>query len=160
MPVPRINIETSQRSFLAAYALVGNIREACRVAKTSISSVKRWLKEAAPSFIEQFQDARDEYIGILENEARIRAVQGTRMPVLHHGEVVMVWVNKVGDIVGAKDPTKVKQIPLIEHKKSDNLLMFLLKAENPGKYRDNTSVDITSQGKPVKAFIGIDTGAV
>lgn len=63
--------------------------------------------------------AREEAIELMEEEALERATKGTLEPVYHAGE-------RVGFI----------------RRKSDTLLIFLLKAARPNKYRERTGVVI------------------
>ncbi len=78
------------------------------------------LAKRDPEFAEARQDAIDAGTECLEDEARRRAFEGTLKPVFQGGK-------HVGDI----------------REYSDHLLIFLLKARNPGKYRDRTDVEVS-----------------
>lgn len=104
--------------FLTAFASLGNVARACQ--KTRVGRRTAYdRREADPEFAARW----DEVIRIadetMEGEARRRAVEGTLVPVYQSGKLV----------------GKVREY-------SDTLLIFLLKAHNPSKYRDNAKVVI------------------
>lgn len=122
-------IEQSERRrvlFLRAFAEHGNVTAACRVAGIGRTIVYEW-KEHDPAFAEAYQRASDESLENLEGEAYRRAVVGVRSEkgVYHQGQLVGI-------------ETKVEW--------SDGLLMFLLKARNPAKYRENATLEHTGPG--------------
>ncbi len=122
-----------KRAFLRAYAETANITYAARAGKCSRNAHYKWLK-TDKAYQETFQEAKQEAIELLEGEARRRAVQGVEEPVFYKGEVV-----------GAVQ------------KYSDTLLIFLLKAARPEKYRDryeHTGPD----GGPFEFTIKINKG--
>jgi hypothetical protein len=107
-----------QAAFLAAYAELGIITAACKIAGCSPASVPPWKWE--PEFSVSFAAAHEQAIDKLEMEARRRAVEGTDEPVFYKGE-------KCGDV----------------RKYSDNLLMFILKGARPEKYAERQKVEVT-----------------
>ena len=104
------------RAFLAALRRSGVVRSACRAARVGRSTAYRH-RETDPDFAERWDDAIEDAVDGMESEARRRAVDGTDRPVFHAG----------------------KQIGTIREY-SDTLLIFLLKANRPEKYRDNYDV--------------------
>ena len=78
------------------------------------------MRRHSEDFAAQWDDALGEGVDILEAEARRRAVTGVDKPVYYKGEVV-------GSIT----------------KYSDRLLMFLLRAHRPQKFRDGGKVKQT-----------------
>lgn len=108
------NAQTVRRKagFLAAFAVSGNVSAACVEAGVSRRVVYDW-KGNDPSFLEAFEEAELASTEALEEEARRRAAIGTEEPVWHNGQ-------QVGTV----------------RKYSDTLLIFLLKARNPSKYRE------------------------
>ena len=87
-------------------------------------------RDSSPTFRDAWDEALEEARELLEAEARRRAAVGVEEPVYYKGQVV-------GMI----------------RKYSDNLLMFLLKAHWPDKFRENVSIDQRvsgSDGGPVK----------
>lgn len=105
--------EQLKKRFLISFAKTGNISESCKaVGLGSRTTVYNW-QEHDNEFAGAFREAEITATEALETEARSRAVNGTRKPVYQGGELV-------GHIT----------------EKSDTLLIFLLKARAPHKYRD------------------------
>jgi hypothetical protein len=100
-------------AFLKALADTGNVRAACHVAGVGRTTAYR-AQADDPAFAAAWETAIEESVDLLEIEARRRAVKGTDKPVFHQGKQV----------------ASVKEY-------SDTLLIFLLKANRPEKYRDN-----------------------
>ena len=78
------------------------------------------MRRHSEDFAAQWREALEEGTDLLDAEARRRAVTGIDKPVFYKGEVV-------GSIT----------------KYSDKLLMFLLKAHRPQKFRDGGEVKHT-----------------
>ena len=112
-----------ERAFLASLKLGHSVRAAARTAKVSYSEFYR-RRERDVEFAKLWEDAENEGIDALEEEARRRAYDGVERAVYYQGE-------KIGSM----------------RQYSDQLLMFMLKAKRPDKYRDvgNTSVSVTSE---------------
>lgn len=104
-------------AFLAAFSEVGTVTHAARQVAIDRATHYRWL-EADADYRLAFADAEDVAIEGMEREARRRAVEGTEKPVYQGGELV-------GTI----------------REYSDTLLIFLMKAARPSKYRER--VDVT-----------------
>lgn len=98
--------------FLDALAEYGNVSAACRVAKVSRETVYRHKREDA-TFALAWDEAAVLGVESLEDEARRRAFKGVRKPVYQKGELVG-YVQEY----------------------SDTLMIFLLKAHKPEKYRE------------------------
>jgi hypothetical protein len=99
--------------FLDALAKSGNVLLACRSA--GIGRATAYVhRNRFPVFAQKWDDAIDESIDIMEAEARRRAIQGTERRVFYQG----------GEIDVVRDY-------------SDVLLIFLLKAHRPERFRDN-----------------------
>ena len=109
---------------LAALGELGNVTAAARSVGVSRATHYLWLDDD-PDYGKAAAVALDQAADLLEAEARRRAVEGVTRPVLHKGEQVMI---DRGDGAGP--------VPLIEHAYSDTLLIFLLKGERPGKFRE------------------------
>ena len=128
--------ETSIRArerFLKAYSTTGNVSAAARRAGVKRHMVYVW-QESDSDFAMAFREAAIKATEALEREAWRRAKDGVAEPVYQHGRLV-------GTI----------------QRYSDALLMFLLKARAPDKYRDNVSVSVTPV---IKAVAGIDPADV
>ncbi len=104
-----------RRAFLKKLSETGNVSEAARASKVSRSHAYA-LKLADPAFAADWMDALESATDLLEAEARHRAVEGVEQPHFHQGQVT-------GSV----------------RKYSDSLLMFLLKAHRPEKYRDRSA---------------------
>ena len=125
--------------YLVAMAKTGNVGASCRAARVSRSLVlKVWRAEgtrefteeqlaAAEQFKELEEEARENAIDLLEEEAVRRARDGFSKPIVYQGKVVSTYKEY-----------------------SDSLMTLLLKAHRP-KFRDN--LDLTnSDGSIAAAF--------
>jgi hypothetical protein len=126
MSVSRANTtEQRKKRFLEAFALNGNISAACQASSVGRTSVYEW-QEKDESFVQAFRLAEIESTERLEAEAYRRAHDGVikETPIMHNGQVAYT---------------------VVEHKYSDTLLIFLLKARNPAKYRELPNIDPTER---------------
>lgn len=107
-----------QIEFLKAFELVGTITGAAREVIMSKGTHHYWMrldKSGVPKdkkYYSAFEQAEESAVELMISEARRRGIVGTERDVRWKGEVVG-----------------------IERKYSDNLLMFLIKAQRP-EYRD------------------------
>lgn len=102
-----------KRRFLERFAETGSVSAASKHAGVTRNVHARW-KAKNRAFSAAWDTAQGIAIDLVEGECRRRAVEGTLEPVYHGGR-------PVGAI----------------RKYSDLLLIFLLKAMKPEKYRDN-----------------------
>lgn len=117
--------------FIAALEKTGNISAAARKAKISRNTVYELYRDpAAADFKQAWDDALEVATDALELEARRRAATGVLEPVYYQGK-------RAGQV----------------RRYSDTLLIFLLKAHRPEKFREN--VDVTSGGKPLTIKVGL-----
>jgi len=115
----------NQTAFLAAMRRTGNISAAARAANVDRSMHYTWLEQDF-NYRKSFEDAKAESIEVLEAEARRRAIAGIkRLKFTRNGKPII-------------DPKTGE--PYVEHAYSDTLLIFLLKAEAPEKYRERLDV--------------------
>jgi len=105
-------LNAKQKAFLAAYAKTANLSRAASKAKISRVSHYNWLKNA--QYKKLFEEEKEKAVGLLEDEAVRRAHEGVLEPVYQGGK-----------LIGTKRVY------------SDTMLIFLLKAARPEKYRDN-----------------------
>jgi hypothetical protein len=105
--------EKWKRIFIEELARSGNVLLSSRKAGVNRATVYVARKDD-PAFADQWDDAIDEAVDLLEAVARGRAVNGTEKPVYRGGV-------QVGTI----------------REYSDTLLMFLLKAHRPERFRDS-----------------------
>lgn len=100
-----------QAAFLAAYGQLGNITAAAKAAGCDPSNHRnRWCKD--PVYLADFLEAQEQANDLLEAEALRRATRGTARK------------RKVGTEI------------VTEYEYSDSLLIFLLKANRPAKFRE------------------------
>jgi hypothetical protein len=126
-----------QAAFLAAYISTGSISHAARAAETSRTSHYRWMEESK-EYQELFEAAKEEALENLERETRFRAMEGLRI----------YKFDRDGNPL--KHP--VTGEAYYEEKRSDVLLIFLLKSLAPEKYREQTQMQL---GGEVKLGAGI-----
>ncbi|MVT11365.1 terminase [Chitinophaga tropicalis] len=123
--------EEMQKDALAKYEELGNITLACKRAKVPRRTFYNWLdeeKDENKEFIKAFEVANELAVGILEAEAHRRAVTGLKKGVFYKGKKVAT-----------------------EQEYSDTLLIVLLKAHAPEKYKDRVANEHTGKGgKPIQ----------
>ena len=125
----RANVAAQKRRvFLARLAECGRVNRAATLAQVDRSLL---YKERAVNagFAQEWQDALAIAMGAAEDEVYRRAVTGLDKPVFYQG----------------KEVATVREY-------SDLLLMFLLKAHNPAKYRDNYQGDGDGAGADLDAW--------
>ena len=116
-----------KRTFLEAFAEVGNISRAAMMTGITRQAVDGW-KANDPAFLVEYERAQVESAERLETEARRRAVEGlVRKKFSAKGEPLI-------------DPDTGDQY--YEREYSDTLLIFLMKGANPGKYRENRGTEV------------------
>lgn len=134
-----------KRRFLEAFRRTGNITQACgAVGLTRRQTVYEW-QELDDQFAAGFREAEIMATEYLEQEALRRAVEGvtSETPIYNRGEYIDT---------------------IVETKYSDTLLIFLLKARNPNKYRERVQLqhaDADGQKFPLSAIrqaLGIGVG--
>lgn len=119
-----LRLRGTQKAFLVAYAYTGNITKSAEIAGVIRESHYDWLRSSSSTSEEYtiaFKKAQEESVEREEYEAWRRAVIGTREYKFHQGVPILHPVT--GE-------------PYYEHRYSDNLLMFRLRANKPEKYRD------------------------
>lgn len=96
----------------------GNIARAARAEKIDRSTAYRW-REEDKDFAARWDEAIQDGLDDLEEEARRRAYKGLRQAVYYKGEVVGY-----------------------EYEYSDTLMIFLLKGGRPEKYKERHEVKL------------------
>ena len=123
-----------KRAFLDSFRLSGNVSAAARAVKVERHRPYVWAADDA-AFKAAWAEAEQESIDRLEKEARRRAEDGCLEPVYQGGK-------------------------LVGHKQvySDALMMLLLKAHRPEKYRERSALEVTgAAGGPVKVSPEVTT---
>ena len=121
-----------KRAFLSAFAKLGTVGRAAKLARIDRHTHANWLKEEGEQgdlYRQAFADAMDEAGDIMEAEARRRAVDGVEKPVF----------GSLGQGQGSGEIGRVQEY-------SDTLLIFLLKGARPEKFRDRYGVEIGGPG--------------
>ena len=113
-----------RRAFLKVFAECGVVGLAAEAAGVSAGQVRRSRRED-PEFAEQYREARERACDALEAEARRRGLKGVVRKKFDKGRPLI-------------DPATKKQY--VEYEYSDTLLIFLLKAHRPAKYRERHEV--------------------
>lgn len=112
--------------FLECYMHTANVTKACAILGLVPRTVYHW-KHNDPQFMEDFVMADRVALGTLEDEATRRAIDGTEKPVFQGGRLVGYT-----------------------REYSDTLLIVLLKARSPSKYKERFSGELTgADGKPL-----------
>lgn len=104
--------------FLELLAETGHVVRSCELAGVSRTHAYR-MRNSDPDFAALWDEALTLAVGTIEDEAHRRAVHGVDTPVYYKGE-------ECGSV----------------RKYSDTLLMFLLKAHKPEKYRERYNVNV------------------
>lgn len=115
--------------FLIALEDCANVTEACRRVGISRRVVYNWRSEGG-DFAQRWDAAVELGTDALEDEAVRRAHEGVDEPVFFKGE-------KCGTI----------------RRYSDTLLIFMLKARRPDKFKDRSATELTGKdGGPIEAI--------
>jgi hypothetical protein len=122
-------------AFLKAFAETGMVAAACKQAKVSRSYVYE-ARQADPRFAQMWEDIEEATTDEMEREAYRRGVEGVDEPVFQGKELV-------GHV----------------RKFSDTLLIFMLKARKPEKYRETTRHELTGKDGAPLAFADLFTAA-
>lgn len=115
-----------QREFLAAFSEMGVLKTASMIAGTSVGTHKKWVLENE-DYAEAFELAKQQACETLEAEARRRAVAGVKRYRFYKGKPII-------------DP--VSKQPYYDLEYSDTLLILLMKANMPEKYKDRTETTV------------------
>lgn len=129
-----------QERFLAAYSEIGIIKAACRVAKINRSTYYNWRDNDA-EFAALLPDAAIEADETLEYAAYEQSVLGMEEPLVSAGMPVYEQIPVLDDDGEQKIDDRGKPIykrgnMLVVRKYSPQLLITLLKARMPQKYKD------------------------
>ena len=119
------SLTTNQRRFLACFAASGSVLKAARWSKIHRQSHYVWM--AQPDYQRAFEATQLHAARMLEDEAVRRAHDGVKKPIRYKGRIIA-----------------------FDTEYSDTLLIQLLKANNPEKFRERTDTRITGpDGKSV-----------
>lgn len=143
-------------TFLANLAVNGCLAKSARIAGISPASVYQ-RRQQDPDFAAAVDDAIEDSTDVLELEARRRAVQGVRKPVIYQGQRTPVWATDA-DGRPVIDPATSLPVQALDAsgeplyltvtEYSDSLLAMLLKGNRRHKYGDKTEI-MGENGKPI-----------
>ncbi len=145
----------ASEAFCAALAETCLVTKACALAGLTRGTVYRWRKEH-PDFARGWDAARAVGVGALEDEAIRRGHDGIDEPLVHQGQFTALRdYDAIDPATGER--YAADSAPLLRRadgsivyatikRYSDALLMFLLKAHAPGKYRENVSMKLAGTG--------------
>lgn len=143
-------------AFCAALAETCNVGKACQAVGVSRYTAYKWRKDM-PDFADAWDKAMKIGVSALEDEAHRRAFEGVDDPLTHQGRFTYLYRNRVDEDGNPvlDDAGFPIQDPVLDEagnhkvaavrKYSDTLAIFLLKAHNPEKYRDNARLELTGQ---------------
>lgn len=120
-PEKEVN-DIAMMMFLAELADSGTVTAAADIAGINKKTAYRW-RDSDKEFAEAWDDALEIGTDGLEREAIRRARDGLTKPVFQGGK-------RVGEV----------------QEYSDTLLIFMLKARRPDKYRERVSAELTGKG--------------
>lgn len=143
-----------QATFLRALGKHGVVKVACKAAGVSRQTFKNW-RDHDPDFAAQLPDAYDERNDTLEYAAYSQAVEGVPSYVVSQGKIVFEEI-PILDANGEPKLDKDGRVifrrgkPLIERKYAPSVLITLLKANLPEKYKDKQQLEHTGKdGAPI-----------
>lgn len=134
MILPLKTNHANARKFLKVYRETASVPRAAKAAKIHRAAHYRWLKDSK-NYAEAFEACREEAAQVLEEEALRRAVDGIFEAFTFQGAPVYPPSAYKKDETG-KPILKKGAKPYGAIKRSDALLMFLLKGAKPDKYRE------------------------
>lgn len=111
----------------------------------------RWLADDR-DYVLRFEAAKVEAAQILEDEAIRRAHEGVLKPLTYRGRFsykTRPRKDANGNVIRDKEgrvQTEEYGAPLAIREYSDGMMMFLLRGFMPGKYRENSSVELSGPG--------------
>lgn len=136
----------AQRAFLAAYIETGQVKPAIAAAGIGQHTHKGWLANY-PGYKKSFHLAQQMAGALLESEAVRRAVDGVVRMKFHEGRPIMVpKLDGDGNAEVGEDGQPI-MVPYVEHHYSDTLMVLLLKANHPKKYRERQDIKMDVSAK-------------
>jgi hypothetical protein len=118
-----------EKAFLVALATTANVSKACELAHVTRPTVYD-LRNSAEDFRRAWDEALETACDMLELEARRRAESGVNKTIFYKGEPIGTETNY-----------------------SDTLMIFLLKAHRPEKYRERFDIEIKDARTRAEAAI-------
>jgi hypothetical protein len=143
------------RVFLCAFEVTGNITLAASAAGITRGMHYRRLKKD-PVYKAAFDVSQEIAIGVLEDEATRRAVEGIEELVLFQGRVCYAPVIDDEGLIVLNEEGKpiISRRPLKKRTYSDSMLQFLLRGARPEKYRERFE-HTGKDGGPINAHLEV-----
>lgn len=144
-----------QERFLKAMGEHGTVKFACKYAGISRQTYKNW-RDTDEAFKAQLPDAELERNDTLEYSAFSQAVDGVPSYVVSQGKIVYHEIPVFNEDGTPKLDAHGYEVmkrgePIIERKYAPNLLITLLKANMPEKYRERITNEHTGKdGGPIQ----------
>ena len=164
MSTPKLTPE-KLTAFCAALAETCNVGRACAAIGVSRQCAYGW-RELDSVFAADWDRALKVGVSALEDEASRRAFEGMNEPLTHQGQFTYLYETQedlVGEVILDPISNEPKMFPVLDangkhqvatvRKYSDTLAIFLLKAHNPDKYRENSKVELTGQVDVVNTLL-------
>lgn len=129
-------------TFLNHLSRTANIRDSAIAAGVARTTVYQ-RRDNDTAFASQMASALDDAVDALELEARRRACDGLVRVKFHQGQPIMVPIPGPDGQPMTNEDGEVILVPYVEREYSDTLMIFLLKAHRPEKYRDRHQVEHT-----------------
>ncbi len=124
--------EVLKARFLELFTSTGSISKTCDLLGMVRRTFYHW-KKGDPEFRKKFEEADEMCLGMLEDEAHRRAVLGVDKPIYQGGKMVGY-----------------------QREYSDTMLIVLLKARAPQKYKERFAGELTgADGKPLNGELKI-----
>ena len=139
-------------AFLAAYRLTGNMTTAAAAAGIDRTTPYQYA-EVHPEFATELAAAREEAADLLEAEALRRATKGVQKLKFYEGAPIMIPKRDDDGRLVLDARGREIMVPYVEHEHSDLLLIFLMKAARPEKYRENYEVKHTGEIAQVHVYL-------
>ena len=154
-------------AFCAVLADTCQVRKACAAIDVSPYTAYKWRKDM-PEFAAAWDEALRAGVHVLESEAHRRAFEGVDKPLVHQGNFTYLY-REARDADGNPIIDELTKSPKMEpvldehgnHKVaaikeySDTLAIFLLKAHDPSKYRENSKLELSG---PDNGPVQLDDG--
>lgn len=137
-PVAKVS---KKDAFLAAFKVTANLSKSAEIVGIERQLHYRWL-ETDEAYAVAFEQAKHEAAQSLEDEAVRRAHEGILEPVIYQGALCTEVIRDKDGKIQYDRKGNAKERPLVVRKQSDTLLLALLKAWKPEKYRETFKGEI------------------
>jgi hypothetical protein len=152
---PQTRTVNKRAAFLQAYAVCASVRDAARAARISRRQHYEWMRD--PEYARRFQEMKAQASQALEDEAVERATRGVYEPNVFQGKFIYPQYEHITPAVlgprgGIVEPERREwrdvpdARPLGVWRKSDTLLIHLLRGFLPEKYNMRGAFEVSGPG--------------